>query len=82
MREITNTTSILSGDLPQSEVNGLKVRPVSLSSMAMLELLNNSCLTQLNRRREGPLLEDGAEPAENPPEKMSKIGRASCRERV
>ena len=71
MREITNTTSILSGDLPQAEVNGLKVRPVSLSSMAMLELLNNSCLTQLNRRREGPLLEDGAETAENPPEKMS-----------
>lgn len=76
MREITNTTSILSGDLPQSEVNGLKVRPVSLSSMAMLELLNNSCLTQLNRRREGPLLEDGAEPAENPPEKMSMYALA------
>ena len=76
MREITNTTSILSGDLPQAEVNGLKVRPVSLSSMAMLELLNNSCLTQLNRRREGPLSEDGAEPAENPPEKMSMYALA------
>ncbi len=76
MREITNTTSIVSGDLPQAEVNGLKVRPVSLSSMAMLELLNNSCLTQLNRRREGPLLEDGAEPAENPPEKMSMYALA------
>ena len=75
MREITNTTSIVSGDLPQAEVNGLKVRPISLSSMAMLELLNNSCLTQLNRR-EGPSLEDGAEPAENPPEKMSMYALA------
>ncbi len=42
----------------------------------MLELLNNSCLTQLNRRREGPLLEDGAETAENPPEKMSMYALA------
>jgi len=76
MREITNTASILAGDLPQAETDGLTVRPVTLSSMAMLELLNNSCLMQLNQRREAPALEENAAPAENPPEKISMYALA------
>lgn len=77
MREIINTQSIISGNTPQAEVNGLKVRPVSLSSMAMLELLDNSCLTQLRRRQDAAAPEDGnAAPAEDQPEKCSMYALA------
>ena len=50
MREITNTRSLLSADLPQSEAGDLEVRPISLSSMAMLELLQNGCLGMFRER--------------------------------
>lgn len=75
MREATNIKSIIAGDLPAVEVNGLKVRPVSLSSMAMLELLGNSCLTQLRRRQDVPE-EDHAAQAEEQPEKYSMYALA------
>lgn len=77
MREIINTASVIAGDLPQAEVNGLKVRPVSLSSMAMLELLGNSCLTQLRRREDAPAPgEDHAPQEDGQPEKYSMYALA------
>ena len=77
MREIINTASIIAGALPQAEVDGLKVRPVSLSSMAMLELLNNACLTQLRRRQDATApQEDPTAPAEDQPEKYSMYALA------
>lgn len=45
-REITNIRSVLAGDRGTA-VGDVEVRPVSLSSMAMLELLGNGCLNQL-----------------------------------
>lgn len=71
MREIINTQSIIAGDLPQAEVNGLKVRPVSLASMAMLELLGNSCLSLLNKRQNA-----GDLPEEEKPETRSMYALA------
>lgn len=71
MREIINTKSIIAGDLPQAEVNGLKIRPVSLASMAMLELLDNSCLSMLNRRQNNE-----SPPEEETPETRSMYALA------
>ena len=76
MREITNTQSILAGDLPQAEVKGLKVRPVSLSSMAMLELLGNSCLDRFRKRVSSGVENDATPAAEEKPDQMSMYALA------
>lgn len=66
-REVVNTQSLIAGDLPQAEIPGLSVRPVSLASMAMLELLGNSCLSMMERRQAA------ADPDAEPPAKKDPV---------
>lgn len=47
MREIENTRSLVAGDMSIGQAGGRAVRPISLASMAILELLGNECLRML-----------------------------------
>lgn len=49
MREITNIRSIIGGDQSIATFGTTQVRPVSLATMAMLELLGNDCLNMIKR---------------------------------